>query len=177
MQCSVGIFAGQARKFPAAPCRLVSPRVRQPETCPSRSSMHAVRRDRLSHVAHCTRAPPSSNCARTMDQDQRKEHPADVADQLERLSVEEAQAELRDLPAKEGAAVLAEFEEDTRPALLENLAPGEIANLLQELPHNEAADIISALPEEVQPEVLDKLSAADRKQVSEMLSYPPESAG
>ncbi|HEX7859444.1 MAG TPA: magnesium transporter [Verrucomicrobiae bacterium] len=112
-----------------------------------------------------------------MNQEQRKEHPADVADQLERLSVEEAQAELRDLPAKEGAAVLAEYDEDTRPALLENLKPGEIANLVQELPHNEAADIISGLPADVQPEVLDKLSASDRKQVSEMLSYPPHSAG
>lgn len=112
-----------------------------------------------------------------MDKDQRKEHPADLADQLERLSVEEAQQELRDLPPSEGAAVLAEIEEHARPAVLENLAPTEIANLVQKLPHNEAADIISSLPADVQPAVLGHLPASDRKQVSEILSYAPESAG
>ena len=112
-----------------------------------------------------------------MDKDQRKEHPADLADQLERLSVEEAQQELRELPPSEGAAVLAEIEEHARPAVLENLAPTEIANLVQKLPHNEAADIISSLPADVQPAVLGHLPASDRKQVSEILSYAPESAG
>lgn len=112
-----------------------------------------------------------------MDEEQRKEHPADVADHLERLPVEEAQQELRDLPAAEGAAVLAEIDEEARPGVLENLAASEIAHLIQELPHDEAADIISSLPADVQPAVLDKLSASDRKHVTEILSYPPESAG
>ena len=112
-----------------------------------------------------------------MDKEPRKEHPADVADQLERLSVAEAQQELRDLPTSEGAAVLAEIDEEARAGVLENLPPKEIANLVQELPHNEAADIISSLPLEVQPAVLDELSASDRKQVSDILAYPPESAG
>lgn len=109
--------------------------------------------------------------------DERKEHPADVADQLERLPIEEAQQELRDLPPSEGAAVLAEIDAEARPAVLENLAPREIANLLQELPHNEAVDIISSLPPEVQPQVLDQLPTEDRQRVSAMLNYPPESAG
>jgi magnesium transporter len=112
-----------------------------------------------------------------MDKEQRKEHPADVADHLERLPIEEAQQELRDLPAAEGAAVLAEIDEAARPGVLENLAPSEIAHLVQELPHDEAADIISSLPADVQPAVLDELSASDRKHVTEILSYPPESAG
>ncbi len=112
-----------------------------------------------------------------MDKDELKEHPADVADQLERLPVEEAHQELRELPAAEGAAVLAEIDEDARPAVLEKLAPKEIANLLREMPHNEAADIISSLPEEVQPAVLKELPREDRLPVTEMLSYPPESAG
>jgi magnesium transporter len=112
-----------------------------------------------------------------MDKEQRKEHPADVADHLERLPVAEAQQELRDLPAAEGAAVLAEIDEEARPGVLENLAPSEIAHLVQELPHDEAADIISSLPADVQPAVLDELSASDRKQVTDILAYPPESAG
>ena len=109
--------------------------------------------------------------------DERKEHPADVADQLERLPIEEAQQELRELPPSEGAAVLAEIDAEARPAVLENLAPREIANLLREMPHNEAVDIISSLPPEVQPQVLEQLPAEDRQRVSAMLNYPPESAG
>ncbi|MGZ8898758.1 MAG: magnesium transporter [Limisphaerales bacterium] len=112
-----------------------------------------------------------------MEKDALKEHPADLADQLERLPVEEAQQELRDLPTAEGAAVLAEIDEEARAGVLENLAPAEIAHLVQELPHNEAADIISSLPADVQPAVLNALSAFDRKQVSDILAYPPESAG
>lgn len=112
-----------------------------------------------------------------MEKDARKEHPADVADHLERLPVEEAQQELRDLPTAEGAAVLAEIDEEARAGVLENLAPAEIAHLVQELPHNEAADIISSLPEDVQPAVLNELSASDRKHVSDILAYSPESAG
>ena len=112
-----------------------------------------------------------------MDKEQRKEHPADLADQLERLPVEEAQQELRDLPRSEGAAVLAEIDEDARSGVLENLPPKEIASLLQELPHNDAADIISSLPLDVQPAVLNQIRASDRQQVTDLLAYPPESAG
>lgn len=109
--------------------------------------------------------------------DKNKEHPADVADQLERLPAEEAQQELRELPAAEGAAVLAEIDEESRLAVLGNLAPKEIAGLLRELPHNEAADILSSLSAEVQPAVLEELPAEDRTPVTQLLSYPPESAG
>src|SRR5687768_1700602 len=112
-----------------------------------------------------------------MDKEEFKEHPADVADQLERLPAEEAHQELRELPRAEGAAVLAEIDEQARPAVLEKLAPKEIANLVQELPHNEAADVISSLPLEMQPAVLKELRTEDRQQVTEMLRYPPESAG
>jgi magnesium transporter len=112
-----------------------------------------------------------------MDKEELREHPADVADQLERLPVEEAHQELRELPPAEGAAVLAEIDEEARAGVLEKLAPKEIANLLQQMPHNEAADVISSLPEEVQPAVLKELPSEDRVPVTEMLSYPPESAG
>jgi magnesium transporter len=112
-----------------------------------------------------------------MDKEELKEHPADVADHLERLPADEAHLELRDLPPAEGAAVLAEVDDAARPAMLERLAPKEIANLVQELPHNEAADVISSLPAELQPAVLRELPTKDRQPVTDILSYAPESAG
>ena len=108
---------------------------------------------------------------------QESNHPADVADQLERLPVEEAQQELRELPAREGAAVLAEMEKDRWASFLETLGPGEIARLLKELPHNEAADVLSTLEEPVQKEVLQELPGADRDEIAQILTYQPDTAG
>jgi magnesium transporter len=113
-----------------------------------------------------------------MDETKREQvHPADVADQLERLSIEEAQQELRELPPEERAAVLAEIDEEARPGVLENLAPNEIASMVRDLPHNEAADVISDLSPTVQATVLNQLPARDREQVAHMLEYPPDTAG
>lgn len=108
---------------------------------------------------------------------QSQEHPADLADQLERLPMEEAQESLLELPAGQGGAVLAEVEEETRPALLENLKPDEIGDLLRELPHETAADIISDVAPEVQHEVLQTLPTSDRQRVAELLKYPEDTAG
>jgi magnesium transporter len=113
----------------------------------------------------------------SMKQENPTTHPADVADQLERLPVEEAQQELRDLPRREGAAVLAEVDQETRAALLESLEPAEIASLVREMPRHEAADVLFELPPEVREPVLNALPAPERQQLAEMLAYPPESAG
>jgi magnesium transporter len=112
-----------------------------------------------------------------MKEDHQPAHPADLADQLERLPVEEAQQELRELSKSEGAAVLAEMDEEARPALLETLKPGEIASLVREMPHHDAADVLSELAPEIRAPVLSELPATDRAQVSEILTHPPESAG
>jgi magnesium transporter len=105
------------------------------------------------------------------------EHPADVADELERLPAEEAERELNELPRHERAAVLAEMDPEARPAFLEKLDPAEVARLVSELPHHEAADLVSSLPDEIRSSVLNRLSRADREHVAQILSYPPESAG
>ncbi len=113
----------------------------------------------------------------SMENQKRSEHPADVADQIERLPVEEAEVEFRDLPMHEQAAVMAEIDEEARPALLEKLEPAEVANLVRELPHHEAADVVGSLAPEARPAVLSQLSSQERAELSQILSYPPESAG
>ena len=112
-----------------------------------------------------------------MEEKPEQSHPADLADQIERLSVEDAQQELRDLPRAQGAAVLSEIDEEARPAVLESLGPAEIANFIRELPHHEAADVISSLPPERRASVLNELSIGDRQQLSNLLAYSAQSAG
>src|SRR3954464_11609157 len=63
-----------------------------------------------------------------------KRHPADLADELERLPPEEAQARLRTLAPAEAAAVVQELDDELRPRLLEGLSEKELSDLLGSLP-------------------------------------------
>jgi len=106
-----------------------------------------------------------------------QEHPADLADEIERLPVEEAQQEFQELSEEKRAAVLSELDVESRPGVLENLEPAEIARLISDLPHNEAADVLGELDPGIKDLVLTQLSANDREQVSHILEYPPDTAG
>lgn len=104
-------------------------------------------------------------------------HPADLADQLQRMPVEEALAALRQLSKAEAAAVLAELDEELRPRLIEGLSSPELAGIITQLDHAEAADVVSELPAERRPEVMAGLPTEEKKQVNTLLVYPPDTAG
>lgn len=112
-----------------------------------------------------------------MSEEEIKQHPADVADQLERLPVEEAQETLRELPNEERAAVLAEMEKDTWPAFLEGLSALEIVGLVGELPHDEAADVLASVSPERKGDVLNLLPRNERDQIAQLMRYEPDTAG
>jgi len=104
-------------------------------------------------------------------------HPADVADQLQRMPVEEALAALRQFSKADAAAVLAELDEELRPRLIEGLSSPELAGIITQLDHDEAADVVSELPAERRPEVMAGLPTEEKKQVDTLLVYPPDTAG
>ena len=112
-----------------------------------------------------------------MSEEEIKQHPADVADQLERLPVEEAQETLRELPNEERAAVLAEMEKDTWPEFLEGLSALEIVGLVGELPHHDAADVLGSLSPERKGDVLNLLPRNERDQIAQLMRYPEDTAG
>ena len=104
-------------------------------------------------------------------------HPADVADLLQRLPVDEALATLRQLSKADAAAVLAELDEELRPRLIEGLSSPELAGIITQLDHNAAADVVSELPEERRPEVMAALPTEEKAKVNTLLIYPPDTAG
>src|SRR5687768_9665588 len=104
-------------------------------------------------------------------------HPADVADQLQRMPVEEALATLRQLSKADAAAVLAELDEELRPRLIEGLSSPELAGIITQLDHNAAADVVAELPAERRPEVMAGLPPGEKRQVDTLLIYPPDTAG
>jgi magnesium transporter len=109
--------------------------------------------------------------------DSKSVHPADVADQLQRMPVEEARHRLLQLSKTEAAAVLAELDEELRPRLLEGIPAPELAAIISELDHNAAADVVAELPSERRPEVMAGLPSDEKAHVSELLVYPPDTAG
>ena len=109
--------------------------------------------------------------------EQKPHHPADIADELERLTAREAQQELRDLGPEDAAAVLAELEEESRPAVLEGMSNSEVAAILSEMPHEDAADVLAEIPLSQQAAVLENLPAEDQGPISRLMTYPPDTAG
>lgn len=106
-----------------------------------------------------------------------KLHPADLADRLQRLSLDEAQRILPELPPALAARALAELEHDRQHELLKALPVLKLTPLLAALPHNVAADLLPALPPTARRTVLDALPAEQRRRVQALLRYAPDTAG
>ena len=107
--------------------------------------------------------------------DQNAKHPADVADQLERLPVEEASQVLHQLPPARAAQVLSEVDPDRRKSLVAELTTGELTQVVKEMPHDQAADLLADVPDPQRAEIL--AEHPGRSQVVQLLRYPEDSAG
>ena len=107
--------------------------------------------------------------------DQSAKHPADVADHLERLPVEEASQMLHQLPPTRAAQILSEVEPDQRKHLVAELSTGQLSEMVKQMPHDQAADLLADVPDAQRAEILAGLPG--RSQVAELLRYPEDSAG
>jgi len=108
---------------------------------------------------------------------QEQEHPADLADEIQRLPVEEAVQTIRSLPGERASAVIAELDRQASADILAELRTDEISALLADLPHDEAADLVAELPQEQRQNVLARLVPEESAKVAELLHYPEDSAG
>ena len=106
-----------------------------------------------------------------------KLHPADLADRLQRLELDEVRAVLPLLPPALGAAALAEIEPDRQHELLMALPPPELSPLLAELAPNIVADLVSDLSPHGRRAALEALPAEQRQRVQTLLRYAPDTAG
>jgi magnesium transporter len=100
-----------------------------------------------------------------------------IAEQLERLPEDEAREQFRQLKPALATAVIAELETIDAANLLETLPDEHIAACLQLVPRTSAADLIGSFPEERRANILAGLAPEKEAAVSNLLRYPPESAG
>lgn len=104
-------------------------------------------------------------------------HPADLADRLQRLDLEEARSAVLSLPRKNVAAALAELEEERAVELLHSLTDDQLTPFLAELPHNDVVDLLALLPPGRQRKLLEQMPAEHAGDIRQLLRYSEDSAG
>ncbi len=106
-------------------------------------------------------------------------YPADIAELLDELNLEEAKYVYSLVDKEEAAAVLMELEDDVRERFVNSFSTTEIAHdLIDNLDSDDAADLINELPNNLRGDVLSKI--IDRQQaqdIADLLFYPEDTAG
>lgn len=105
------------------------------------------------------------------------QHPADVADVIDRLDDDDQIRVFRLLSPEEAAEVLGETSSDATRELIEQLPPDEAGDLLDRLPMDDVVEILTEDVPEHQQELLAAMAPSDAAEVRSLLAYPPQSAG
>ncbi len=103
--------------------------------------------------------------------------PGDLSEILRPFSADETVQVLQQLPPEPLAEVLAEIDNRSTTALFDLLDHDAIADILEEMPSDDATDVIGELDPDQQQRILEAMEEEERQEVSDLLRYPPESAG
>lgn len=105
-------------------------------------------------------------------------HPADLAEILTDLDGHERASMFRSLDTETAADALAEVDDPRiQTELLQTVSPDHAADILEEMQPDEAADLLGELPDETSDALLHKMEVEEARDVRELLSYPPDTAG
>jgi magnesium transporter len=105
------------------------------------------------------------------------QHPADVADVIDRLDNDDQVRVFRLLTPVQAAEVLDETSPDATRELLDQLPADEVGDLLDRLPMDDVAEILTEDVPERQQDLLAAMEPDDAAEVRALLQYPPQSAG
>ena len=106
------------------------------------------------------------------------QNPADIAEVLADLSHDQATDLVHRLFLRHAAAEpLGEMDPDDSAELVVQLDRKEASEILSRMDPDDAVDLLLELPEEVQQELLSRLSRSDARVLTDLLAYPPDSAG
>ncbi len=104
-------------------------------------------------------------------------HPADIADILEQLDVEEAGAVLDHMDTETAADILNEVEAPRQYEILSELDPERASDMLERLAPDDAADILADIPQEEAERLLSLMPANEAQPIRDLLRYGAETAG
>ncbi len=96
---------------------------------------------------------------------------------LSRLSHEERERLLRQLPAETAAYLIEEVPDLQAADLIDGLPADEAAAIVSELPSDEQADVLAALEADEAEAILEYLDPDEAERARQLISYEPNSAG
>ncbi len=106
-----------------------------------------------------------------------KLHPADMAEIVENLSVNEAAALLARMDDEMAAEALEEVAPEKQVSLLAQMERGRAADILEEMDPDDAADVLGEMSAETQQALLEEMEPEERGEVRELLGYREDSVG
>jgi magnesium transporter len=117
---------------------------------------------------------PDAGGVEGMDEDT---HPADAAEHIERLDIDEQVKFVKQLPIKDAAESIAEMDRHDQQSLFQNLNHGFAAKILEQMAPDDATDILESLDEEHRKALLRRVKAKERAELRNLLTFHPDSAG
>ncbi|MEK7681138.1 MAG: CBS domain-containing protein [Patescibacteria group bacterium] len=106
-----------------------------------------------------------------------KLHPADIANIIEKLNLNQGSELLQALDKKTAARVLEELEPEIQKILVENLGPERATSIIQKMSIDELVDLIQMLPDRKTGEFISNLSSDSTQKVKKIIEYDENTAG
>ena len=107
----------------------------------------------------------------------KKLHPADIAEIVDQLSINDSITILNSLDEEVAADAMEEISPERQVTLFEEMDNERAADLLEEMSPDDAADLIGDLSAERGRELLDLMDPEEAKDVEHLLGYPEDTAG
>ena len=107
----------------------------------------------------------------------KKLHPADIAEIVDQLSVNDSINILNSLDEEVAADALEEISPERQVTIFEEMESNRAADLLEEMSPDDAADLIGDLSDDRAQELLDLMDPEEAKDVEHLLKYPEDTAG
>ena len=104
-------------------------------------------------------------------------YPADAADHIENLPLDQQVELVQNLPVENAAELIAEMDRYDRETLIKELASDHAADILEEMSPDDAADILDEMDEGDQRRLLKRIDLEEATQIRNLLAYEPDSAG
>ena len=104
-------------------------------------------------------------------------HPADLADIIEDLDVNQRSAVFRSLDVETAAEILEETDPKIQVSLIKDMNAAVASDIIEEMSLSEAADLLGDLPRDKAEGILKEMEQDIAEDVKELLAHPEEEAG
>ncbi len=106
-----------------------------------------------------------------------KLHPADIAEIVDQLNVQESLTLINYLDEEAAADTLEETSQERQVSLIEGMGAERAADILEEMSPDDAADLLGDLPADRAEAILDLMEPDESEEIRELLEYPEDTAG